>query len=99
MAWDQINLQKKLNSTKLNLPKVQTLKRVVAGHVQFQDFIISVPTFNHQGSITYKGMELFTQFPKVVSGDRPQTTMGLNRDGCRKFQEFVESGFRKGLTS
>ena len=95
VAWDQITLQKP--NTQVKLPKVQTLKEVVAGHMQFKTSYF----YTHiiiKGSITYKGMELLHNSQKVVSGDRPQTTMGLNRDGCQKFQEFVESGFRKGLT-
>ena len=97
VAWDQINLQKKLNSTKLNPPKVQTLKRVVAGHVQFQDFIISVPTFNHQGSITYKGMELLTQFPEGCFWRPPTDNDGVKQGWMSKVSGVRRKWIQEGL--
>ena len=69
----------------------------MAGHVQFQDFIISVPTFNHQSSITYKGMELFTQFPEGCFWRPPTDNDGVKQGWMSKVSGVRRKWIQEGL--
>ncbi len=90
VAWDQITLQEKPNTAEPNLPEVQTLKEVETDHIELQDFMISVPTSNNKGSVSYKGMELFTQFPEGCFW-RPPT----DNDGVKQGWMSEVSGVRR----
>ena len=96
MAWDQITLQEKPNTAESDLPELATLKEVETGHMQLQDFMISIPTSNNKGSISYKGMELFTQFPEGCFWRPPTDNDGVKQVWMSESQVFAESGFRKG---
>ena len=90
VAWDQITLQKKSKTIKRKLPENQTLNPILEDQIKLQDFTISVPTSNHQGSVTYKGKELLTQFPQGCFW-RPPT----DNDGVKQGWMSEVSGVRR----
>ena len=90
VAWDQIILQNESHNTQRKLPVEQTRKGPVTNHVQLEDFTISVPTSDNQGSVTYKGRELFTQFPHSCFW-RPPT----DNDGVKQGWMSEVSGVRR----
>ncbi len=97
VAWDQITLQEKPNTAESDLPELETLKEAGTGHMQLQDFMISIPTSDNKGSISYKGMELFTQFPEGCFWRPPTDNDGVKQGWMSEISGVRRKWIQEGL--
>ena len=97
VAWDQIQLKEKKTIPLHRTQKSQRLSVMNGNVVESGPFVLTLPSADDKGSISFNGTQIFTSFPRASFWRPPTDNDGVKQGWMSEISGVRRSWIKKGI--